>query len=221
MSHHELVLLLPTAEYVMFVNALGPVNQAWLSAVLALAPLVAKLAGGMSKDRSEARVQEAGLNQTSDRLALDRADQAQKARAADESTAVRSGLLEGVKDASFARPEGAGGRAMAGGLRPSAITGGSAMGKQFKDDALARIASGSSTPSLTPNPKASKFDMVLNLVSSLAGGLSGVGQGMDAINGLKKSSIPNVEDINVNSDPTSFLKKYPGMVAAPTPTVRF
>lgn len=175
------------------------------------ASAIGKVAGNTSTARAGARVQEAALNADQDRLALDRAAQAQRARATDESSAVRGGLLEGVRDAEITRPEGVTDHITSGGLRPSAIAGGAAMGKQFKDDALARIIADNSTPQLTKNPSAGKLDKFLNFASGV-GGLVGLGGELKGALG-GGPAIPDVmANTKVSTDP-SILATTPSVDA--------
>lgn len=181
--------------------------------IASAASTIGKVAGDMSGARAGARVAEQGLNADYDRLALERAAQEQRGRATDENSAIRGGLLEGVKDAEVAtNPDGS--RSLTGGLRPSAIAGGSAMGKQFKDDALARLVADNSTPELTKRPEAGNLDRFLNVLSGVAGIADVAGnlrQGM-------RPPLPNIDpSAKVSRDPISIVGATPNVDSALDP----
>jgi len=182
-----------------------------LGAILAGASLIGKLFGKTAENRASARVAESGLNQKADAATQLKANNDAINARANVATdtdyrnnqtraAVSGGLLAGLKDAQFTRPDGVPSRAMTGGLRPSAITGGPEMGAQFQRDAMARYMAGpqglhGDSPALTPLPQAGKFDKFLNIVggignlaslgSSVAGqfGAGGVPDGVTNIEG--------------------------------------
>jgi hypothetical protein len=205
-------------------NAL-PLSQSWLSALLAAAPVVGKLAGKLVGNRAQARVNEAGLNADMDRLAQQKADQdATNARAnvatdtgyrnTQMGNAIRGGLLSGVQDAVITPPEGIQMGQITGGLRPSAIQNKTAMGDQFQRDAMMRYMQGApglkgDSPSLTPTPQAGKLDKILGAASFL-GGLAGLGK--DVYSTIKGGDVsgnlatqegfdPSIQPINLGGGP--------------------
>lgn len=183
-----------------------PVQMSWLNAVLALAPLAAKLFGGASKSRAEARVAEADQNLKQDNAAINRAVVDNNLTQSKQNSAVQNALREGVKDFSITRPAGVPSGRATGGYRPSSITGLNDMGKQFKEADLASIMAG--TPKLTPPPQAGKFDKFLNIAGGLAGLAGLAGQAKSSLGG--GASVPNV-NASVSSDPTTFLKTLPAL----------
>lgn len=204
MTHEEIVYALLHTE----------VQRSLIGGLLALAPLAAKLFGGMSKARADARVSEAGLNANQDKLAIDRAVVDNNLTQSKQGSAYQNAYREGVQDFKIERPNGVPSRASTGGFRPSSITGGNALGKQFKEQDLASIMAG--TPKLTPPPKAGKFDKFLNIAGGIAGLVGLAGQAKSAFGG--GSSIPEINtSANVASDPSAFLKNMPGINETFTP----
>lgn len=209
MSHDEIVRALLNAQP----------HYAWLTALLGLAPLIAKAFGGASKARAEARVQEAGLNNVTDTAAINRAVTDDSLTTSKQGRAKQNALLAGITDYSVTRPDGVPNGHATGGLRPSAISGGNALGKQFEEQDLASIMAG--TPALTPAPKAGKFDKFLNIAGGLAGlaGLAG-----QIKNGMSTSQpIQDVTPkVNTNpADPLSITPMVPNtFVPPPAPFFR-
>ncbi len=194
-----------TPEQIAYLVLHTPVQHGFLAALLALAPLVAKLFGGAESARTSARAAESAQNAKNDTLALNRAEIDSVLTDARQSSAKRNALLEGVTDYSATRPAGVPQAHATGGLRPSAIAGGSAMGKQFKDADLAALLAG--TPQLTPNPQPNGFDKFLNIAGGIAGALGLAGQAKNALAGA--SDAPNVSGVKVNSDPNALVNTLP------------
>lgn len=156
-----------------------------ITAILGAASLIGKIAGKGASSRAGARVDEAGLNASRDNQALQRAQIEQNNarqnlltdenyRTSERGAAVRGGLLAGLDDYHVTRPSGVTSGMATGGLRPSAIVNGKAMGAGFQKDALARLLAESSlvrdTPALTPIPEAGKFDKFLNIIDFIGSG---------------------------------------------------
>jgi hypothetical protein len=196
----------------------APVVMGFLAQLLAIAPLVAKLFGGASKARAEGRVAEAGLNAEQDAANINRAVVDRNLTTANQDSAYKNAIREGVNDFSVTRPDGVPNGRATGGLRPSAIVGGNALGKQFKEQDLASIMAG--TPKLTPPPQAGKFDKFLNIAGGIAGLAGLAGQAKNAFSG--GSSVPQINtSASIADDPTAFLKNMPTVDPAnftPPPT---
>lgn len=209
------------------------VQQSFLSALLALAPLISKAVSAMSGSRANARVNEAGLNANEDKLALERAAQEQNnarqnavtdanLRSSDQSDAVLGGYREGVKDAHFNRPEGVEDTGMTGGARPSAIVGLSQMGHDQKAAALARLLAGNpslntKTPELTPVPKPTGFDKFLNIVSGISGAaglVNNVVTGMKGSNSDSEGDVMPTGSVSFGANP---FTKHNALVNTPLP----
>lgn len=174
-----------------------------------VAPLVGKVAGDTSAARAGARVAEAGLNATQDNAALNRAVIDNNLTQSKQDSAFKNGLRAGVKDFHVTRPDGVPDGRATGGVRPSAIVNGNAMGAKFQADDLASLMAG--TPELTPPPQAGKFDKFLNLTSGLSGLAGLAGQAKNAFGG---GSVPPPQ-VNtfgkVNTDPNALMDRLPGI----------
>jgi len=213
----------------LYINSL-PVMGAWLSAVLAAAPLVGKLLGGITKGRADGRAAEVGVVQDQDAATLDRArlaeDQAQrqqntafdaadldmkrreyadKSRTTGYGDRALGGLLQGLQDFSVEAPEGVTVGKISGGLRPSAMLGKEALGRDMARSAIQRgidgpnfsdveRVDGPQIPGLSELPKAGKLDSFLNiagLIANLAGGAGEVVKAVRGSGGGASSGAPN------------------------------
>lgn len=176
-------------------------------ASLALAPATASIAGAAAKGRAQGRQAEAGVNQSQDQLALERArleqsgldtsimqDLAQRkyqqeTRSLNQNRAIRGGLLQGAKDVSITGlPPGVTMGQISGGLRPSAITGKEQIGADMQREAMLALLNGETLPQikqapipqLTPLPQSNGVDDVLDwtaLIGSILGSTVGGGSG--------------------------------------------
>lgn len=206
-----------THEQIVYALLHTPPQMAFLQALLALAPLAAKLFNGASKARADARVQETQLNRQQDADAINRAVTDTELTQSKQNDAVQNALRSGIKDFSIARPDGVGPSRAMGGYRPSAITGINDLGKQFKDADLASIMAG--TPKLTPPPKAGKFDKFLNIAGGIAGLVGLAGQAKNALNPDDAPDIDPSARVNTNmATPMSFTQSLnPESFAVPPP----
>lgn len=206
-----------------------PVMGAWLQAVLAAAPLVGKILGGITGGRSQGRATEIGVTQDQDAAALDRARLAEqqaarqqrdrydeagldldrreytdKSRSQGYDDRLRGGLLEGLQDFSVEAPEGVPVGKISGGLRPSAMIGKEALGREMARSAIQRNidgprfsaierVNGPQVPNLSQLPKAGKLDSFLNIAGLIANLAGGAGEVMNAVRGSggAPASTPN------------------------------
>lgn len=140
-----------------------PVSQAFLSALLAAAPLVGKLLGGVSKGRADGRKEEIDIGMSQDQAALNRAYLEEQQRSRQQRTGfdqadldmrrreytdtsrtqgyrdrAQGGLLQGIEDAVVTPPEGIRMGTVTGGLRPSAIVNRKQLGRDMESSAISR-----------------------------------------------------------------------------------
>ena len=143
---------------------------------------------GLGRDTLTQRKTEAERtnNIAAAQLGLDQRKLSPTLQSHDFNQSLRGRLIQGLQDASFQRPAGVPTRHLTGGLRPSAIVGKDEFGRQMTADAQSRLDSGANyqypglpaveTPGLTPLPKASKLDKLLQLgglFGSIAGAYGG------------------------------------------------
>ncbi len=169
-----------THEQIAYFVVHAQVQHGFITALLALAPLISKLFSGTEKARTDARIQETNLNASQDANAINRAVTDNELTQSKQSDAMKNALRAGIKDYSVTRPDGVPNGRATGGLRPSAYSGGNALGTQFENSDLASIMAG--TPKLTPPPQANGFDKFLNIGSGIAGLLGLAGQAKNALN---------------------------------------
>jgi hypothetical protein len=140
-----------------------PVSQAFLQALLAAAPLVGKLLGGMSSKRADGRKEEIDIGMEQDQAALNRAHLEEQQRSRQQRTGfdqadldmrrreytdtsrtqgyrdrAQGGLLQGLEDAVVTAPDGIRMGTVTGGLRPSAIVNRKQLGRDMESSAKSR-----------------------------------------------------------------------------------
>jgi hypothetical protein len=196
-----------THEQVLYALLHAHVQYSFLGALLALAPLVAKLFGKTEDNRTQARVATAAANQNQDAQAINRAVVDNTLTQSKQDDAYKNSLRAGIQDYHVTRPDGVPDGHATGGLRPSAYLGGNALGAQFKDADLASIMAG--TPKLTPPPQANGFDKFLNIGSGIAG-LLGLGGNVASALKSPTTPIPNVS-AHVNTDPSALINTLPSI----------
>ena len=193
--------------------------QAWLPAVLAALPAVGKLIGGITGGRSDGRAKEIEVVQGQDAASLDRAllaeeqaarqqnagfdeadldlkrrEYADKSRTTGYGDRLQGGLLQGLQDFSIEAPEGVNVGKISGGLRPSAMIGKEALGRDMARSAIQRElegpgftavdrVNGPDIPGLSELPKAGKLDSFLNIAGLIANLVGGAGEIYSAVKG--------------------------------------
>lgn len=164
------------------------VDHAFLGALLALAPIISKVAGAITGKRANARAAEAQMNsqQAQDERANAVTNQALIDR--NQADAVRAGLLSGVEDAG-----GTPGH-LTGGLKPSAIKNKTAMGDEFQRAAMARLMAGNEFTKTSKVPQAKWWDKALNIVGGVAGTAA---LGKD-IYDATRPQVPDIGGIKIN-----------------------
>ena len=221
-------------ELELYLNTI-PVMGAWLQFLPAIAGIAGKLFSGASKGRSEGRAAEIGVTQDQDAAALDRArlseqqaartqgdryeeagidldrrEYTDKSRSQGYTDRMRGGLLEGLQDFQVTPPEGVQMGQISGGLRPSAMIGREALGREMSRSAIQRGLEGPNfspiervnspqIPGLSELPKAGKLDSFLNIASLISNLVGGVGEAADVVRGGGGGSgtppiVPNAAD---------------------------
>lgn len=210
-----------------------PVMGAWLQFLPAIAGIAGKLFSGASKGRAEGRAAEIGVTQDQDAATLDRARLAEqqaarqqgdryeeagldldrreytdKSRSQGYDDRARGGLLQGLQDFSVEAPEGIPVGKISGGLRPSAMLGKEALGRDMVRSAVQRGIDGPNfsavervdspqIPGLSQLPQAGKLDSFLNIASLIANLAGGVGEAANVVKGGgggSTASVPNAAD---------------------------